>query len=62
MNEKIGTFAVEDCCLSIIVTGEVVQDKTVEDDWPNRHLMFTNAVVNISTGTNEPVLHGDTNG
>lgn len=56
---KIGTFAVEDCCLSVLVTGELVQDKRVEDAWPPRHMTFTNALVTIVTAVEDDVFSAD---
>lgn len=47
--EPMSHWEVSDCCLEIEVDGDLVET-FVEEDWPNRVLIFENAKVRVSTG------------
>jgi len=48
--EPLSHFEVSDCCLDIVIDGDLEQTFVDESGWPNRVLQFYNASVRVATG------------
>lgn len=50
LDEPVGTFYADDCCLIVNVTGgELDTDDTFEGEWPPRRVVYRNATVIVWT-------------